>query len=673
MQKKQHFNARFLPKFYTLVGLVAALGFFAQPVRAEDQRNLAHVQLLVSVADYSGKQDAWKREVCALVYKAMNNFGAATDVVCRSLDTTSLLDPQLKDFRKKFDYHLQISRERRNTDIKVQVTNWQPRRDTDFETVGRVLPFTPEVKWQDQLMSTVANVAMYLENQEYYQEAIFYEALGIGESETLMLDPKGGIHDKLTGEVVPFEKAYEEFTSESPRKRNWARMMTELGVLYSGFFAVYLKTNVYNSQDFDYTVRESLTKKVLGFSAWRFDDNDKYANAGHAWAGALYANTARSNGFTSLESLAVSVAGSFVWETLEFHEVHSLNDDVVTGVGGWILNEAAFQVGCALLKKDSVVAKTIGTAINPGEAMSRFFDKNKSKKTFTDECDKERWSEISVYLGRDSKQKPFTEADAEKAFVIGLRGETFKDSHWGKEGKEDYRLGDTVKTDFEIDTSGGDWRIAAHVLHEAMVRRNLEKTAAGELVGYQFAYGIGSGLTWSDRGTDKKDDFYGAVHILGPAAIVQIYRPNGVVLTVNAAAYADFMMPLSMSYDSYIAAEGKDGLASNLTKRGDYYGFGTTLMGSMLLQLGRFSVGADYQDSSGHSINGRERFSEKVTRREDFYDSYRRIRLRAGYLLAKNWRVEASVEKIMREGKVNGDFAVSDSETVRRLTLHYLF
>lgn len=81
--------------------------------------------------------------------------------------------------------------------------------------------------------------------------------------------------------------------------------------------------------------------------AYRFDNNEFPINfIGHALNGAAFYGLPRSNRMGVLGSFLYAAATSFVWEFfLEFQERFSLNDTVVTSVGGVPLGEAFYRLG----------------------------------------------------------------------------------------------------------------------------------------------------------------------------------------------------------------------------------------------------------------------------------------------------------------------------------------
>ena len=88
--------------------------------------------------------------------------------------------------------------------------------------------------------------------------------------------------------------------------------------------------------------------------AWSFDANQARTNyGGHPLAGAFFYLVARGNRAGVLGSSLAAVASSTLWEISEYHEKGSINDMVVTPVGGISLGEPLAQLSAFLEQRDA--------------------------------------------------------------------------------------------------------------------------------------------------------------------------------------------------------------------------------------------------------------------------------------------------------------------------------
>lgn len=105
---------------------------------------------------------------------------------------------------------------------------------------------------------------------------------------------------------------------------------------YSGLFA--------DDSEFDFRPQSEVWRN---FGGWRFDDNVMFLNTPlHAMAGGGYYLLGRASNLGMWGSILAANIASFFWEAgIEHHEVISLNDLVLTNVGGIPLGEAYHQLG----------------------------------------------------------------------------------------------------------------------------------------------------------------------------------------------------------------------------------------------------------------------------------------------------------------------------------------
>ncbi|PYN46925.1 MAG: DUF3943 domain-containing protein [Candidatus Rokuibacteriota bacterium] len=121
-------------------------------------------------------------------------------------------------------------------------------------------------------------------------------------------------------------------------------------------------SNDYNTDG--HSIRKNLTGPTV-------IDKDPFSvnQIGHPYQGSIYYGLARSAGLNYWQSLAYSLAGSYLWETFGETTPPSLNDHIASGIGGSFVGEALKeQEGFA------DYAMTYGLPGKPGYRYSRPFD-----------------------------------------------------------------------------------------------------------------------------------------------------------------------------------------------------------------------------------------------------------------------------------------------------------
>lgn len=639
-------------------------------------------RVLISVGDFIGKdQKSWKKETCQKVFTLANQIVEnGTDVVCREFDTNEFKDSELGKLSQKFDYHLRITR---NDDqsLGLDITNWNRKHESDFQTLGWNLHDNPDskVKKEDAFTKVVGNIFLYANNELAYKAGLLVN--GAFESDDISYDQKSGVFkDKITNEPISINKAVSLYEAESPRKKNYLRTGIEIGVQLSAAMAIYYKNLVFNQVDFDYTLKSGLKGKLITGDAIKFDDNDKMSNYGHIYAGVMYYQTARSNGFNSLESALITFASSAAWEFLEYHEIFSINDQILTPVGGYVIGEATYQISCALLSKNSIAAKTLAYTINPNMGLNHAMDKAFKGDKFSaqPDCKKQRWSDISLYVGLEKGQKAY-EPNKNSDYVVGMNAEVVNIDNYNKEGKDGKLVYDTAMVKMIVENNGNqglqDLRVIAQVVMAAYHQKNLGRDEKGQLRGYDVIVGLGSASTWNDRGSEElsaNEDFYGTINILGATAHANIHL-NGINVRADFGLYGDFAMVKGYSVESVRASRkgSTEGEASLMTRKNYYWGVGASAIMAITASKGKFDVGYVGQHSTAKSINDRNRI--EATNGDVFKDSLHNNKVFIRYNLTKSLAVQLSREYNVRSGSMNGAHEGSKVETRTTGTLIYKF
>jgi hypothetical protein len=650
-------------------------------------------RVLISVGDLKDNQDLeWKKSMCKQVYELANSIvdSNGVDVTCRSFDTANFLDEELQKLMPLYDFHLRVLKNLDGT-IGIDVTNLQRTHQSDFKTLGWTFRDGEKSKvTKEQAMArALGNLFFYVGHQEAFKAGLLVN--GMSESNNVALDEKNNVFvEKTTNQPITIDRAYSIFENESARKKNYLRAGVEIGVMLSSAMAGYYTViAAREKKDFDYSFGEGIRKKLNG-QGIRFDDNDKFDNEGHKGAGVMYYQAGRSNGMNSLESFLIALASSTSWEFIEYHEVLSINDEILTPVGGYIIGEAGYQVACALLQKNNAVATTLGYLAAPALGVNQTIDRVKSKNKYKSQpdCKKTRWSDISMYIGLENGQKAYDPA-AHTAMAVGFDATVVTIPNYAEEGKESKVLFDTSMAKLLVEANGNqgaiDLKVVAQVVSAAYYQKNLTKDEKGQLRGYDLLLGVGSASTWSDRGTrytwddevstsmDDNEDFFGTVNILGATAHANV-NYHGYNIKADIAFYGDFAMVKSYSLNEYKKGpEGLKGEATTISGKGYYWGWGSSTLASISAQKGRWTVGASGQISNETSINGHHRFEEQITKNTKFKDSLKSGRLYVNYRLTKNLTLQIAREFDVRESTIDGGFANSGTEKRTRGSLIYKF
>ncbi|KAA6340530.1 hypothetical protein EZS27_011600 [termite gut metagenome] len=120
-------------------------------------------------------------------------------------------------------------------------------------------------------------------------------------------------------------------------------------------------TNVKWAQVTKSSIQYNLTHKLF------WDSDGIYINLfAHPYAGGLYFNAARANGFNFWQSILFSVFGSSVWKYFGENQQASINDMIATPIGGIALGEITHRLSHLVLDDSQRGWKRFGNELLAG-------------------------------------------------------------------------------------------------------------------------------------------------------------------------------------------------------------------------------------------------------------------------------------------------------------------
>ncbi|OFZ16926.1 MAG: hypothetical protein A2Z20_09475 [Bdellovibrionales bacterium RBG_16_40_8] len=637
----------------------------------------------------------FQKKTCDQVYAIAHTVSESkTNVTCRTHDQNNFSDTELQAQKNTNDYHLRIILLAKNR-LSLEITQWSRINNSDFKTLSQNFTDSPDSRITKEmaLSRSIYNFILYAHNSEKIKTTFLM--YGLEESNSIARDEKtDSFIDKKTGDPISISQAVARFETEAPSHLNYMRAGVEIAAQLAVGAIFYYKNISTNKLDFDYELLNGLKAKYITGKGIRFDDNDRLTNYLHEYAGYIYYQTARSNGASPLASFLIAFAGSAAWETFEYHEVFSINDQIMTPVGGYVTGEAFYQVSCSLLKNNNISSSAVGYILSPMLAVNHAIDKSKygSRYATDSDCAKSRWSDINFYMGYENAQKSWKPSTLSTGF-IGLKAEVINVPLYGKngEGKGLIYGSPLNKILLEASNHGNrmDLKIIAQTAMTAYYSRIVTNDQDGKAMGYDFVAGIGSASTWNHRDALKKivandeidsskqlvpsdEDYFGTINILGPLVHLTTYY-KGWRIRAEFAIYGDFALVKSYAIDQFIAQEGDDGLPAEIAKRGYYFGKGYTIMDSLSAEYGRLRISYSGQYSSESVIHGYSRNKKLVTRKDEFRDVYQTNRITLNLRLSKKISFELAEEQLLRSGSINGNYNKSENELRSMGALVYRF
>lgn len=472
-------------------------------------------------------------------------------------------------------------------------------------------------------------------------------------------------------------------------KARFGRAAIELGSFLLGSGINYWIEYSSFIEDWQYRFNfKDQSKRFFGLSAVRLDSNDFKLNWSHSLAGAFYYQFARTNNLSWLASWGFSMFGATFWEyCVEWREIISINDIVLTGIGGFPSGEAWFQLGNFLNNSDNPVFR-IFSFIDPTLKINRWLDRKRAP------MDKVQYGqhEFSLEVGARSLKKA---GGYEFDEFYGLKTEIINPPEYNSPGFAVEHIKDTysstITANFAWDESHAqETDLYFGVRNIGRFTRNLDEYGRG----YTLYIGLGSALSYFKKRPVEAYDFslvaYGdladlhldlprnfrdkiaAVHVIGPA-VDYTMRRRGFQLRAQAEAFIDFALVNSYALNKYSESNDVSGMKTTILYFGYYYGLGGTASANVEIRAGNLkaSGGALYQ--RWDSIEGRDRFQSSLTDDCDMDDSRTMLTADASWRIPKSFiEIFGRYEHIRRWGRIK-DFGVTGSEDRSFIGMRLLF
>jgi hypothetical protein len=404
---------------------------------------------------------------------------------------------------------------------------------------------------------------------------------------------------------------------KSHKKSDYAKATIETLTILGFVSLVYWASNA-SSYDYDYDVKFNTLWKKLSGKAIRFDDNNIELNSfpGHPLSGAYYYLIARNNNLSRTGSFVWSFAASTISEFLiEFREVASISDLVVTPVAGATIGEAMYALGkyfrCAENKGDWL-DKMFAVVLDPIAAAHNFvWSDVPSKYSQGDMCHyTPLQKDVSIFTGANVSYHN-TRQDANIGSIFGFHGTLYLIPQYGQEADINRFFKEPILSEIGIEASvteqGVDTiRFLAKTVWAAYYRQHIARAPTGQTTGYSFFVGLASAFDHIQYDTGEFEDWIGAVHVFGPSLELASFHRAGYI-RIGLDVFADFAMVRSYAFDMYKKNHSINNIKSVLRHGNYYYAYGAYVNPKIEVRYGSHRFVAEYKYARYDSIEGRDR------------------------------------------------------------------
>jgi len=385
----------------------------------------------------------------------------------------------------------------------------------------------------------------------------------------------------------------------------------------------------------------------------------------------MYYQFGRTNNLSWASSWLMAVAGSTWWEVVgEPKEVISINDQIVTGAGGFPLGEAWFQVGNFLLHRPRALQRALGV-VNPVLLINHWLDRRDPGRAAYVQPG---WHDFSLIAGGRRLSAAGVQPGTDLYFGVHARLVGLPD--YGRPGETRRALRDTyvAELDFDIATRGG---------HAEETRLYAKAVPWGRLVqkigpdgrGYCLTLGIGSSFEYFKKRpladydavpvpvkTDLDrlrlgeprafTDKLAVVHLAGPVVDGTVFR-RGFLFRAAVEASLDFALVNAAAINDYSRLHDITGLKTTVFYYGYYYGFGGTLAARARLEAGVLAVHGLAEYNAWGSVDALDRFQAEITDNAHLSDTRTRLLIGTSVRVPRTpIKLFAELESVRRRGRL---------------------
>lgn len=482
------------------------------------------------------------------------------------------------------------------------------------------------------------------------------------------------------------ERASNVFVTE-PRQRTlraWIEWGAFLGTSATSYWIRYKHGGFTEDWQFAPTFSAQF-KRFFLLDGWRFDSNNFKLNWTHSLAGGIYYQMARANYVSWFHSWLMACLASTLWEGgVEWKEVISINDQIMTGIGGFATGEPWYQIGEYLSHQSSFLLSALGW-INPVVKVNRWLDrKDPETKDYTQPA----WHDLGLTTG--VRNLASTGKPDETALYLGLHTRLLTLPDYGQPGEVDKAVKDTYASDISLDYAIRDGHSdEVNLTLGAVTWGHFWQKIGDDHLGYSLTVGLGSSFQYfkkkplnyydsaqlavdptnlsagelRDLALDEPRDFtdkLAIVHIAGPVLDWTIFR-RGLKLRTIASASVDFGLINSLALNAYselhhtLPDDTIAGMKETLVYYGYYYGFGGTVSGETELEWGGLRARALASFGAWGSADFRHRYPTQITNNAHGDDNRFRTLVEAGWKIPRlPLTIFGRYEGIHRWGRLPG-------------------
>ncbi len=455
------------------------------------------------------------------------------------------------------------------------------------------------------------------------------------------------------------------FAYREPQSAKYLRAAGFQVAVLVGGAAWYYWDKETNQLDWEYSYDWETFRAKLEGSGYSFDSNLFDTNSlAHTGAGTLYYIGARGSRMTIWGALGVAFTSSLFWEFIgEFRERVSMNDMLVTPLGGMAFGESLLQLGAFFDRScDTMVNRVLSDIFAPSKAYGDLVDGAELLRS--SRCDRYGFTRVGYHEFEISagprlvRSSGATDAEPYVVGEIRARAETLNLRRFGQPGSGWMSFADGNGSTVEVVAATGtmgteDFRVDTRALLAGLHYRDI-RHGAGGVHGREFLLGAGVGVEYSRHLYGDQSQRLDPVFILEAPALFARWRwlLGARQLDVSLVAAPSYASVGAFALPEYDLLQDRTELTTVARQHGYNHALGISLAPRVVWSGEQVRIGVEARNDRLFAVRAMDREAQSESRAEvSEFRRRARVWFETGPRRGLRFRIDAAAR--VRRGQID--------------------
>jgi hypothetical protein len=365
------------------------------------------------------------------------------------------------------------------------------------------------------------------------------------------------------------------------------------------------------SSDWDLRFDWPSWRRKIDLQAVRFDSNLFQTNAiSHPISGHWYYHASRDNGLSLGQSYLSAFVASTFWEYfVEFRELPSLNDMIMTPAGGAVLGESAYRLGRYFAAGPPTLLNRLGAWIfTPIASVNDLMTRRRTAVP-------PRTGDHRLWLGLGQASSEVASNPRRQELSLSAGGAIIAHPGYRRPGDGAAAVApgswSGIALRLLVDRGQGvqGFALRSNTLYGGRYLKHYIDLDGPR--GWGLLLGLGGTFSYEVRDLNPGTDRVASVGLLGPMTELA-FDESWFHLRLSASAHYSFALLQSLAYALHADALSRQTIKTSLHDGGYYYGHGLTGTAALRLRLAAVELALTQDLGLFRSLEGRDRFQEKL-------------------------------------------------------------